>query len=515
MNRDGALTSLWQDAMPEYKSKDILDYDVLYDVIIAGGGITGITTGLLLQKAGKKCLIAEANNICFGTTGGTTAHLNTTMDTTYAEIAKNFGDENAKLVAKAAKDAIALIKRNIEEYNISCGFEETTAYLYSQDEDQTKDLKEIHDSCMEVGVKTVYTKKIPIPVAFEKAIEVPGQAKFHPTQYVYALAKAFEEAGGTIVQHCRVNNVEENESTVTVTTDEGVLQCRQFIYATHIPPGINLLHLRCAPYRSYAMAVRLKNGHYPDGLAYDLYEPYHYHRTQKVQGEHYLIVGGEDHKTAHADNTEACFLKLESYIRKYYDVEEIAFKWSSQYFEPADGLPYIGHLPGKPGNIFVATGFGGNGMIYSNVAAMVLRDMIVNKDENYINLFNPNRIKPIAGFTNFVKENADVVKQLISKWFSVEKIKETVELAPGEGKVVKFDGHTIALYKDENSNLHAVNPVCTHMKCSVTWNIAEKSWDCPCHGARYSFEGKVLTGPADRDLEIVELKELVEEEQDS
>lgn len=509
MNRDGALISLWQDGMKEYTPKNTLSNGHLYDVIIAGGGITGITTALMLQNAGKSCAVIEANNICFGTTGGTTAHLNTNFDTPYSQISKNFDDETAKLLAKAAKDAIVRIKQNIEEYNIACGFEETYSVTFSLDDDQTKELGDIHDSCNQVGVKAIYTKGVPVPIGFKKAMRIDGQAKFNPSQYVYGLAKAFEDAGGVIVQHCRVSNVDENE-TVQASTDEGQLQCKQFIYATHIPPGINLLHMRCAPYRSYAMAVRLNDNNYPEGLAYDLCDPYHYYRTQKVHGKNYLIVGGEDHKTAHVENTEACFLKLESHVRTHFDVKEVAFKWSSQYFEPVDGLPYIGHLPGSPGNIFVATGFGGNGMVYSNIAAMVLRDMIVNKDEKYINIFNPNRIKPIAGFTNFVKENADVAKQLIGKWFSVEKINEVADIAPGEAKVVKFEGETIALYKDEQDNLHAVSPVCTHMKCSVAWNSAERSWDCPCHGARYSMDGKVLTGPADRDLELVELRDLAE-----
>ncbi len=290
-----------------------------------------------------------------------------------------------------------------------------------------------------------------------------------------------------------------------VETTAGNLLCRQFIYATHIPPGINLLHLRCAPYRSYAMAVRLKDGKYPGALAYDMDDPYHYYRTQRVHGKDYLIAGGEDHKTGHIDDTEACFTKLESYIRQYFKVEEIAFKWSSQYFEPADGLPYIGHLPGKPGNIFVATGFGGNGMIYSQIAAEVLTNIILQKEDERIKILDPNRIKPIAGFANFVKENADVAKELVSSFFAGKKIDELSGLKNAEAKVVKFEGHTMAVYKDEKGMVHSVDPTCKHMKCGVVWNSAEKSWDCPCHGARYDMDGKVLTGPADRDLDVIKL----------
>jgi len=475
-----------------------------YDVIIAGGGITGVSTALLLQQAGLRCALLEANTLCFGTTGGTTAHLNTLLDTPYTTIAKNFGKENASLVAQAARNAIDTIKDNIARYNINCGFEPANAFLFSQNKKQTEELEEIRQASADAGISLSYINTIPVPIAFEKALEVKDQAKFHPVRYVHALAKAFEEAGGVIVEHCRVMAA-DNTEPLTIKTDAGELRTSWLLYTTHIPPGVNLLHLRCAPYRSYAMAVRLAGDNYPEGLAYDMYDPYHYYRTQRIDGEPYLIVGGEDHKTAHTGNTEACFLKLESHIRSFFNVKEVAYRWSSQYFEPADGLPYLGHLPGAPGKILVATGFGGNGMTYSTVAARLLADCVLDKENPYAGLFDPNRIKPVAGFTNFIKENADVVKQFVSGWLTKEKIAGLADMAPGEGKLVKIEGHTVAIYKDDYHNLHTLNPVCTHLKCHVAWNDTEKSWDCPCHGARYDAEGHVLTGPADKGLEKIVL----------
>ncbi|MEP6683856.1 MAG: FAD-dependent oxidoreductase [Parafilimonas sp.] len=503
IERDGATISLWQNTADEFISKNLPDKNY-YDVAIAGGGITGITTALLLQKAGKKCIVFEAYNLCFGTTGGTTAHLNTLLDNPYTTISKNFGKENAMLVADASKEAIELVKSHIKEYKIDCELQDASAYLFAQTDDQVKELKDIHDACREVKLPVVYTKELPVNIECKKAMIVDGQAKFHPIKYVHALAKAFEDLGGVIVQQCRVENIESNE-TVQIKTSVGNFQSQYFIYATHIPPGINLLHLRCAPWRSYAMAVSLKNKKYPADLFYDMYDPYHYIRSQKINNENYLIVGAEDHKTGHIENTNECFLKLEAYVRKHFDVDEVAYKWSSQYFEPADALPYIGHLPGNDSNILVATGYGGNGMTYSHIAAVTLENIVLNKEHPYIKLFDPNRIKPVAGFVSFISHNADVVKQFAGKWFGTEKLDEIADLAEGEGKVVKYENHTIALYKDENGGLHAVNPTCTHMKCSVTWNTAERTWDCPCHGARYGMDGNVVTGPADIDLEKIEL----------
>ena len=508
MKRDGALQSLWQNKIPEYVSQTHTIGKQNFDVIIVGGGITGITTGLLLQKAGKKCMIAEAQTIGFGTSGGTTAHLNTMMDHPYNELAKNFGEDNARLVATASREAIDLVMKNIKEYNIECDFSEKDGFLFAQEEKQNKELEEIFDASKKTGCQVEYSNTIPVPIDFSKAVNFKRQAQFHPAKYLYALAKAFEDAGGVLVQGCRVTGIKEND-LLEVETDRGNIKAAKLIYATHVPPGVNLLHFRCAPYRSYAMAIKLKDKNYPDGLAYDMYDPYHYYRTQEVDGQTYLIAGGEDHKTAHEENTEACFTKLESYLKKYFNIEEIAFKWSSQYFEPTDGLPYIGHLPGNPENVFVATGFGGNGMTYSHVAAKTLTDIIVTGKSEFEKLFDPNRVKPMAGFSSFVKEAADVVARFIGDRFTKEKITELADIAHGEAKVVKYEGESIALYKDEEGNLHAVNPACTHINCMVGWNTAEKTWDCPCHGSRFSVDGVMLTAPARKDLEKIDLRELM------
>jgi glycine/D-amino acid oxidase-like deaminating enzyme/nitrite reductase/ring-hydroxylating ferredoxin subunit len=505
--RDGAYVTLWQE-VPAYESERKATAKQVYDVIIVGGGITGITTALLLQKSGKNCLVLEAKNLCFGTSGGTTAHLNTLLDTPYTTISKNFGKDDAKLVAKAAAHALNLIRQNISDYTIQCDFEEATAYLFSANEKQDRELEEIYNATEEVGLAVRFSEKIPATMPFVRAIEVANQGKFHPVKYVHALAREFERLGGTIKQYCRVNNIHEESDRIKVDTETGTFRAKSLVYATHIPPGINLVHLRCSPYRSYAMAVKLNDNNYPDGLIYDMENPYYYYRSQIIDNQKYLIAGGKDHKTAQQENTENCLRLLEAHVRKYYDVAEVTYQWSSQYYEPVDGLPYIGHLPGHTENVYVATGFGGNGMTYSHVAAQLLHDAILNIDSAYKSLFSPSRIKPIAGFTDFIGHNTDVIKHFVGKWFTTEELNEAAELSPGEGKVVIFKGHLIALSKDSDHMLHAVSPACTHMKCSVAWNLAEQSWDCPCHGARYSPDGKVLNGPASKDLEYIELRSL-------
>lgn len=494
--------SLWQnntDATEDIASQ----LNTSYEVVIAGGGITGITTGLLLQKAGKKVLIAEAHSACFGTTGGTTAHLNTFMDTPYYQMISDFGKKEAMEVAKAIQSSLNLIRSNVNEYNISCGFKDVSAYIYAENADQEKELDKIYEGTLEVGVHVEQSNKAPIPIAFTRSLKFDGQATFHPTRYVMAILKEFIDRGGTFLDDCRVTSVDEGSPHI-VHTSKGKTECVHFVYATHIPPGVNLLHFRCAPYRSYALALKLNDdSQYPDALVYDSYEPYHYFRTQEVDGEKYLIAGGEDHKTGHEPNTMACFNQLESYVRAHFSVKETAYKWSSQYFEPVDGLPYIGRLPGAAENMYVATGFGGNGMIYSGVAALLLRDVIIHKHSPVQKLFDPNRVKLVAGFSNFVKEAADVIGLLANKLLPTPSLDILAELSPDEGRVVKLDGQKVAIYKDASGNVHPLHAACTHIKCDVVWNNAERSWDCPCHGSRFGIDGTMLTGPGRKDLEKI------------
>lgn len=512
--RDGARKSLWQETVTGFLPS-MEPEQQQYDVIIAGGGITGLTLGVMLQRAGKRCLLLEAQTLGFGTTGGTTAHLNTFMDTTYAEMIRDFGVDAAKLVATGARQAIDLVKQHVKDYSIDCGFEEVPGYLFSQTEDQTKELDDIFEACQQVGVACEFVNELPIPIAYKKVLKIADQAKFHPLRYIQKMAEVFEKDGGVIIESCRVLNSHKSQEggLVDVETSRSTFKASHVVFATHIPIGVNLIHFRCAAYRSYAMAVKLEDGNYPDSLIYDMYDPYHYYRTQNIDGENYLIVGGDDHRTGEETNTNGCFLKLESHIRSHFNVSQVVSQWSSQYFEPADGLPYIGHLPGNAENVLVATGYGGNGMTYSHLAAITLHGMIMNQKTPYEELFRPGRIKPVAGFTEFVKHNAEVVKSFVGRWFGIDKLHESTELAHGDAMVVRYEGESIALYKDEDGVLHGVNPACTHVKCAVAWNAAEKSWDCPCHGARYSVDGEVLTGPASRDLEKIEIRSLAEKEE--
>ncbi|WP_345988566.1 FAD-dependent oxidoreductase [Chryseobacterium sp. Chry.R1] len=502
MFRDGVRKSIWQEEIRKFPSK--IHTDPLYDVAIVGGGITGISTAMRLQKAGKKCIILEASNIGFGTTGGTTAHLNNFFDTTYAEAIKDFGLDNAILLKNVGIEALHIIKNNIHEFDIDCDFEMKTGYLFALDEKQEKKLADIIEGSSKVGHRIDSINDIPFPIPFKAAAIIPDQAQFHPVKYIKKLTEAFIAAGGAFIEKCLCESHEEFDDMVRLHTSKGIINATHVIYATHIPPGINQLHFMNAPYRSYAIAFTLKGDSYPKDLGYDLVDPYHYYRIQEIDGKNLLIAGGEDHKTGHSDDTGVCFSRLENYVRQYFDVWTAQYSWSSQYYEPVDGLPYIGVLPGSKGRIYTATGFRGNGMIFGTITSQILSDLIVKGSNKYEQLFSPGRIKPIAGFSTFVQEQATVVFDFIKDKLLTEKITSLSEIKDGEAKVIRYEGESYALYKEKGGSLHMVKSTCPHAKCEVRWNSAEITWDCPCHGSRFNVNGKLLTGPAVKDLQRIE-----------
>lgn len=504
IQRDSATESIWQGnaGLHDLLQTKSFNRDQVYDCLIVGAGITGITTALLLQQAGMKCIIAEAGSAGFGTTGGTSAHLNTFFDATYPEIESDFGVDAAKLVAKAGKEAFDLICNFVKDLKIDCDLEYKQAWLYAENEKESKQLIQILEASERAGLQVEITTENVVPVPFSTVIKFEQQGQFHPLKYISGLLAEYIALGGILLENTQIIAYEPQGDHQIAKSNSVDIKANKIVYATHIPPGINSLDLSNAPYRSYVIGLKLKNDQYPLGLAYDMQEPYHYFRTHIIDGQKYLLVGGEDHKTGHSDPGMA-FENLKTYVSQYYKVESVDFEWSAQYYVPADGLPYIGQLPGADQDIFVATGFNGNGMMFGTLSGRIIADLILGKKNEYIQLFNPSRLKPLAGFKAFVKENADVAWHFLADRFSFEKLDELHKLKAGEGKLVKFGDRQLAIYKDTKGKITALNPTCTHAGCTVQFNQAEQSWDCPCHGGRFDISGKVLNGPPTQDLEKI------------
>lgn len=501
MERDSSTKSSWQTLDVPTLPPSSANLDEVFDVAIIGGGITGTTTALLLQEAGKKSILLEARSLGFGTTSGTTAHLNTYIDTYWHVLEKKFGKDGARLTANAVKEAVTLAHELADRHDIVCDFMFRDGFVFSSTPEESAQLDEMAEAAGRAGIPVNFSPEIPFPAPFKKCLVFPRQAQFHPMKYLYGLAGRFLEAGGAILENHRVTDIKGQDNYYFLQTAAAPVRARRVVYATHLPPGVNLLHFYCAPYRSYVLGLQLENGdEYPGSLLYDMQEPYHYIRTQHIEGKNYLMLGGADHKTGEPADPRNPFEQLEDYARKLFRVKSVDFRWSSQYYVPADGLPYIGHLPGKIGPVYVATGFGGNGITFGSLAAKILSDLIVRGSSPYEDLFRPGRVKPVAGFKNFVKENSQVIKHFIADRIVPAELESLAELAPGEAMITNYKDRKLAVYRDPAGEIRALDPVCPHAKCFVQWNKAENSWDCPCHGSRFSPDGRVLTGPAVSEL---------------
>jgi nitrite reductase/ring-hydroxylating ferredoxin subunit len=286
-----------------------------------------------------------------------------------------------------------------------------------------------------------------------------------------------------------------------VVTPGGSVRARDVIVAAHVPVSNRLLlHTKIAAYRSYAIAMEVPNE--LDGLFWDTEDPYHYVRTERIDGHVFLVVGGEDHKTGQETDTEEPYRRLEAYARQRFGVlRPIAHRWSGQIVEPVDGLPFIGRNSFSS-SVYVATGFSGNGMTFGTLAGMILSDLVLGLTNRYADLYDATRLPPLASMPTYVRENADFIRYLASDRIGRGDagVDTTATLAPGQGRIMVVEGERVAAYRDARGVVHLLSPVCPHLFCDVRWNAAESSWDCPCHGSRFSGEGKLLNGPAVSDL---------------
>lgn len=507
MKRDGNNKSFWQTTDSQNFSTDLID--VTFDTIVVGAGITGITLVKELQNRGIKCLLLDKENPGFGTTGGTTAHINNFYDASYDEIINSFGEDAAQLLVKSTDDTLNYIKTNISRYGINCEYNSCDFFLFSAEQGQNEQLDKIRAAHQQLGIKTTESNTLPFSLPFEKAIRIEGQGQFHPLKYIEGLLEAFCQDGGTVLLNQPIRDYTNKDGMVTVkTTDSGILSAKNIIWATHVPPGENRFGLLVAPYRSYALTVQLSQA--PKMLAQtaDLYDPYHYFRYHRSEDKYYLIAGGFDHKTGDEKNTAQHFSDLKALVDKHFEYDKLIAQWSSQYYVSADGLPYIGRMPNED-NVYIATGYGGNGMTFGSMASLVIPDLLEQKETPLSKLLSPSRIKPIASAKSVLSEGWSASKHFIMDKLSAEKIKAMEDIAVGEGKIVNYEDKRFAVYCDDSGALHCLSSICPHMGCTVSWNPSEKSWDCPCHGSRFDIEGKLLNGPATsglRRLEGLDLK---------
>lgn len=494
--------SLWmsQGAMLNFPS---LTENIDTDVVVVGGGITGLTTALLLQKSGREVVLLEGRHLGGGATGRTSAHLTEMLDHRWMNVQKHLGTEKAALLAQGVRDSIRTISSLISEYDIECDFKQVDGYLYAVKEEHLEFLQKECIAATELGFPLEVVSEVGLPFESFGAIRFPKQYYFQPVRYLEDLAREFVKLGGQIFERSHVDEYSDKKAGVEVSVRDYKVRGKELVLATHTPIGFNVVQTELSPYTSYVIAATLK-GPVPENLYWDTNDPYFYTRPFHGENETLLIVGGVDHHTGAKVDTDMRFEELENYVRRHYEVDEVKYRWSEEFYYPVDGVPLVGKSP-MANHTHIATGYAAEGLTFGTLAAQVLCDSLLGVENKLLDVLSPSRFAALSSPGQFIGENVRNAAKFVSGRFRFAEADEIAAVKPGEGKIVSVNGQKVAVYTDEKGDVHAMSPVCTHMGCHVEWNGAEKTWDCPCHGGRFTAEGEVLEGPPLQCMKAVSL----------
>jgi glycine/D-amino acid oxidase-like deaminating enzyme/nitrite reductase/ring-hydroxylating ferredoxin subunit len=500
----GKPISFWIDSTSE-TTYPALGSIVSVDVAIIGGGIVGLTAATLLKRAGKTVSVIESRQIVTGVSGHTTAKITSLHQLIYADLIKQIGEQKARLYAESNQAAIEFMASLVAKEQIDCDFSRQSAYTFTESEDDLDQIQDEVAAALKLGLPATFVQETSLPFALAGAIKFENQAQFHVRKYLLHLAKNISGNGSYLFENTRVQKVEEG-NPCQVETDQGVITAQDVIVATNLPIlDQGLFFAKTYPSRSYIVGAKIDPAKAPQGMYIGSKKHSSYSiRTTPDNGDLLLLVGGEGHKVGTVTNTEECYQKLENYARDRFSIDTFAYRWSNQDMVSFDKLPYIGNLTPFNHHIYVATGFSLWGMSKGTMAGMLLSDLILGQDNPYAQLYDATRATPFLTQQS-VKQGIDVASRWIGDRFKGLQSSSFSELTHGEGKLLTIDNEKVAVYRDEQGTVHAVSAVCTHLACIVSWNNAEKSWDCACHGSRFSCDGKVIQGPAVKDLyKIVE-----------
>jgi glycine/D-amino acid oxidase-like deaminating enzyme/nitrite reductase/ring-hydroxylating ferredoxin subunit len=471
-----------------------LEEDSETDVCVVGGGIAGLTTALLLREGGRDVDLLEDGALASGETGRTTAHLASALDDRFSRLEKLHGEGGARLAYQSHAAAIDQIETLVRRHQIDCGFERLEGFLFTPPGDSSDILKDELEAARRLRVRGVrLLARAPLD-GFETGPSLcfPHQAQIHPVRYLRGLAHAFVRRGGRIFERTHAEEVAPDR----VTTSTGrTVRCRDVVVATNAPVVSRVsVPLRQYPYRTYAIAVRMPRESVRRALYWDTADPYHYVRVE----DDLLIVGGEDHKTGHpgGELPLARYARLEAWTRERFPTaREVAYVWSGQVMEPADGLAFIGR---HADHTYIATGDSGHGMTHGTIAGMLIRDLVEGRANPWAELYRPGRVT-LRSIAEVARENLTSIPPYLG-WLTAG---DPGEIPSGEGRVLRRGLKKVACYQDPVRGPQCFSAACPHLGAVLTWNAAEKTWDCPAHGSRFSPGGHVINGPANRDLKTL------------
>ena len=496
------MNSIWLETFKYNKTFEKLNQNISCDVCIIGAGIFGLTCAYYLTKQGFNVAVLDRDDIGTKATGHTTAKITSQHGLIYKHLIDDYGLHFAKSYLYANQKAIDNIKEIIDTENISCDFNFENHCVYTTN---AKDLKSIQDEINAVNsldFNCEFVTKTGLPFDILGGICFKNQAQFHPYKYLCGLCNSIS-GKAKIFTHTTICDVKNNGSFYTSYSDNNYkIESKFVIMASHYPfiniPGFYFSKMYQST--SYLIAIETNKTLFK-GMYLSASDPIFSFRTAKFGNKNFLLIGGANHKTGESHDFSTTYGVLENIAKKYYPDCKILYHWNTRDCITLDKIPYIGLYSSNLPNFYIGTGFNKWGMTSSNVAGNIIVDMINVKENPYSFVFDSTRIKPI--------KNADEFKNVIvqsSKSLILDKIKRSDlqldNIAPNSGGIIEVNGQKVGIYKSQDNKFFAVNPICTHLGCLLSWNNIDKTWDCPCHGSRFDYTGKSLYDPSFKDLEV-------------
>ncbi|MBS5970031.1 MAG: FAD-dependent oxidoreductase [Clostridium perfringens] len=476
------MKSLWSESC-KFRKREALNKDIKTDVLVIGAGIAGILTAYMLKQRGREVVVIDAAEIASGNTKNTTAKITSQHDLIYSKLITEFGEEKARQYAKANELAIKKYKEIIENRRIECDFEEKPAYVYSLNEVEV--LKEEAEAAKKLGIDAEFVQEANLPFKINGALKFNNQAQFNPLKFLKDISNEL-----VIYENTRALEIKEN----LVVTSGGNITANNIVVATHYPimnaPGYYFMKMHQE--RSYVLA--LENKSEIDGMYIDLNKEGYSFRTYN----NLLLLGGISHRTG--ENEEGgSYDELRKVAKRLYPKAKEKYHWSAQDCMTIDGIPYIGRYSSETPSIYVATGFNKWGMTSSMVSAMIISDMILEKENDFSEIFSPRRFDLSLSINNIANDLIETAKNFIAQKVYIPS-SEIEHIKNGHGGIIEYNGEKVGVYKNKEGKEFFVSTKCTHLGCQLSWNADELTWDCPCHGSRFDYKGRLIGSPATKDL---------------
>jgi glycine/D-amino acid oxidase-like deaminating enzyme/nitrite reductase/ring-hydroxylating ferredoxin subunit len=481
-------TSVWRATAPDSGFAPLLG-DVTADVLVIGGGITGVTLALLMARQGRSVVLLEAGTIGSGSTGNSTGNLYETLSHGVHGITRTWDEDVARQVVAERRAAIDFIES--EARGADCGFRRCALYQYATSEEHRTAIRDEHFALAkaQAHVRTETRVPAPLPAPIGDVLTLLDQAQFQPQAYVMHLARQAAAAGASV--HERSRAIELDHKGKRAASAAGTVKAQEIVLATHTPAGFHMVQAEMPVHREYGIARELGAADPGPGIFWYRGKERLSVRTFDAQGRRFLIFVGQEHKTG-LHNAKASLMALETAVEKLFGPGEPEYLWSAQNYQAADRLPYIGR---DVSGCFIATGFSTDGLVWGTVSARIIAEQLMGRSPEFGTLCKPTRW-PLKGGRGVLEGVGTMAKALVKDYLTQRQEEQLSSLAPGDSAIIEAEGQSCAAWRAPDGELFAVSPVCTHLGCKVHWNSVETSWDCPCHGSRFRPDGTVIEGPA-------------------